>query len=93
MEPQRYPPEAGETLTWVIAHGVDRDDPGPEPTTRARPCLSRRAGRSRRQGPELAAEFVGELYLAGEVDAELRRPVPEARPPDKVRPGWWAEYI
>jgi hypothetical protein len=34
----------------------------------------------------------GELYLEGEVDAELRRPCPAVRPPDEVRPGWWAEF-
>lgn len=35
----------------------------------------------------------GKLYLAGEVDAELRRPIPAPRPPDKVRPGWWAGFV
>jgi len=34
----------------------------------------------------------GELYLDGDVDAELRRPLPAVRPPDKVRPGWWAGF-
>jgi hypothetical protein len=34
----------------------------------------------------------GELYLEGEVDAELQRPCPAVRPPDKVRPGWWAGF-
>jgi hypothetical protein len=34
----------------------------------------------------------GELYLSGDVDAELRRPLPGVRPPDKVRPGWWAGF-
>jgi hypothetical protein len=34
----------------------------------------------------------GELYLNGEVDAELQRPCPAVRPPDKVRPGWWAGF-
>lgn len=34
----------------------------------------------------------GELYLDGDVDAELRRPLPAMRPPDKVRPGWWAGF-
>lgn len=28
----------------------------------------------------------GKLYLDGEVDADLRRPLPRPRPPDKVRP-------
>jgi hypothetical protein len=34
----------------------------------------------------------GEMYLDGDVDAELRRPLPAVRPPDKVRPGWWAGF-
>jgi hypothetical protein len=34
----------------------------------------------------------GELYLAGDVDAELQRPLPAVRPPDKVRSGWWAGF-
>jgi len=34
----------------------------------------------------------GELYLSGDVDVELRRPLPAVRPPDKVRPGWWAGF-
>lgn len=31
----------------------------------------------------------GELYLRGEVDAELVRPVPAPRPPEAVRPVRW----
>ncbi|WP_248897781.1 winged helix-turn-helix domain-containing protein [Haloplanus halobius] len=34
----------------------------------------------------------GEMYLDGDVDAELQRPLPAVRPPDKVRPGWWAGF-
>ncbi|WP_251328063.1 winged helix-turn-helix domain-containing protein [Haloplanus pelagicus] len=34
----------------------------------------------------------GELYLGGDVDAELQRPLPAVRPPDKVRSGWWAGF-
>lgn len=32
----------------------------------------------------------GELYLSGDVDAELQRLLPAVRPPHKVRPDWWA---
>lgn len=35
----------------------------------------------------------GELYLKGEVNAELIRPIPRPRPPDKVRPGEWAGFV
>ena len=34
----------------------------------------------------------GQRYLTGEVNAELRRPVPGARPPQAVRPGWYAGF-
>jgi DNA-binding IclR family transcriptional regulator len=34
----------------------------------------------------------GRLYLTGEVDANLRRPMPRPRPPHAVRPGWWAGF-
>jgi hypothetical protein len=34
----------------------------------------------------------GEGYLSGEIDAEHRKPEPSPRPPDKVRPGWYAGF-
>jgi hypothetical protein len=34
----------------------------------------------------------GRLYLLGDVDADLRRPVPGPRPPHAVRPGWYAGF-
>jgi len=34
----------------------------------------------------------GRLYLEGEVDAGLRRPLPAPRPPEAVRPGWYAGF-
>jgi hypothetical protein len=34
----------------------------------------------------------GLQYLDGEVDAELRRPTPSPRPPEAVRPGWYAGF-
>lgn len=34
----------------------------------------------------------GQLYLEGEVDAGLRRPLPAPRPPEAVRPGWFAGF-
>lgn len=45
-------------------------------------------------GPDDEYEITswGELYLDGDVDAELQRPLPAVRPPDKVRPGWWAGF-
>jgi hypothetical protein len=35
---------------------------------------------------------IGRLYLEGEIDADLRRPLPGPRPPHAVRPGWWAGF-
>jgi hypothetical protein len=35
----------------------------------------------------------GKLYLEGEVDAQNRRPCPAPRPPDKVRPDWFAGFM
>ncbi|KPN31503.1 hypothetical protein SY89_02250 [Halolamina pelagica] len=34
----------------------------------------------------------GQRYLLGEVDAKHRRPLPAARPPEAVRPGWYAGF-
>lgn len=34
----------------------------------------------------------GEAYLAGQIDAQLRRPVPAPRPSYAVRPAWWAGF-
>jgi hypothetical protein len=34
----------------------------------------------------------GEKYLSGEIDAEHRKPRPSPRPPDKVRPSWYAGF-
>ena len=35
--------------------------------------------------------YWGKRYLAGEVDAEMYRPVPAPRPPEAVRPGSWTD--
>jgi len=44
----------------------------------------------------LADEWVtsswGLLYLAGELDADYRRPVPGTRPSGRIRPGWYAGF-
>jgi len=34
----------------------------------------------------------GQRYLLGEVNADLRRPLPAPRPPEAVRPGEYAEF-
>ncbi|WP_396611600.1 repressor phrH2 [Haloferax sp. S1W] len=35
----------------------------------------------------------GQLYLEGTVNAGLIRPIPKPRPPDKVRPDYWAGFV
>lgn len=34
----------------------------------------------------------GLLYLAGELDADLRRPLPGPRPGGRIRPAWYAGF-
>ncbi len=34
----------------------------------------------------------GQRYLLGEVNADHRRPMPAPRPPEAVRPGWYAGF-
>jgi len=34
----------------------------------------------------------GQCYLEGEIDADLRRPIPAPKPPGKMRPGWYAGF-
>lgn len=34
----------------------------------------------------------GQQYLIGEVNANLRRPLPAPRPPEAVRPGWYIGF-
>lgn len=34
--------------------------------------------------------YWGERYLAGDVNTELIWPAPSPRPPEAVRPAWWA---
>jgi repressor of nif and glnA expression len=50
----------------------------------------------RRERPHLDAKHEittwGSQYLDGDVDADLRRPLPKPRPPHAVRPGWWAGF-
>lgn len=85
-----YLSEEGETFAWGIAHDVGRDHQHVRRRLRvlARADLVERVERENR-APNWRLSSWGELYLAGEVDAELRHPLPGARPPDKVRPTCW----
>lgn len=43
-------------------------------------------------GDSYEISFWGALYLDGEVSAKVRRPMPAPRPPEAVRPGWYAGF-
>lgn len=58
----------------------------------ARAGLVERVEREHR-GPHWRSSSSGELYPDGEVDAELRRPLPGVQPPDTVRSGWWGGFV
>ena len=85
-----YLSEKGETFAWAIAYDIGRDDRQIRRRLRvlARADLVERVEREGKT-PHWRLSSWGELYLDGEVDADLRRPLPGARPPDKVRPYWW----
>jgi DNA-binding IclR family transcriptional regulator len=88
-----YLSEEGETFAWAMAHDINRDDGRVRRRLRvlARADLVERVEREGK-APNWRLSSWGELYLSGEVDADLRRPVPGVRPPDKIRPGWWAGF-
>jgi hypothetical protein len=86
--------ETEESLTpWMIAHDLGVDD---------RYVLHRcqvlaNAGflevvSQEGQRDKFEISSWGELYLAGEIDAQNRQPCPAPRPPDKVRPSKWAGF-
>ena len=85
-----------KATAWEIAH--DMGDPSAERRVRHRCRVLANAGfvdvYFREIGLDDQYEITsgGELYLEDEVDAELQRPCPAVRPPDKVRPGWWAGF-
>jgi hypothetical protein len=89
-----YLSKTKEELTpWMIADGIDARTG----FVRYRCRVLGNAGlvyrRSRDDLPDKFGLSVwGRLYLLGDVDADLRRPVPGPRPPHAVRPGWWAGF-
>ncbi|WP_256289525.1 winged helix-turn-helix domain-containing protein [Halobellus inordinatus] len=85
--------EGPELTAWEIA--VDLD--GRAALVRQRCEILAEAGflhRRRRDGLDDRYSITtdGHLYLEGELDANLRRPIPAPRPPHAVRPGWWAGF-
>jgi len=87
--------ESEKPLTpWMVA-----DDLG-APTRRrvAERCrvLARAGFVQMTRRPSIDDKFTitgwGRLYLDGDVDADLQRPLPAPRPPEAVRPGWFAGF-
>jgi hypothetical protein len=88
-----YIAERGAASAWMVATDFGMN----EKYVRQRCLVLANAdllARDCREGlsPEWNLTTDGALYLAGELDAELRRPLPSRRPPDKIRPGWWAGF-
>lgn len=85
--------EEGEASAWMIAF-----DRGTETQYVGHRChelanadlvhVIRRAG----LGNLYEISFSGMLYLAGELDTELRHPDENSRPPEAVRPSWYAGF-
>jgi hypothetical protein len=90
-----YLAENGTAQAFEIALYHGRSDRSSRFRNRAR-VLANAEFVSVRRREGLADEYSitgrGMRYLDGEVDADLLRPMPGARPPDKVRPDWWAGF-
>lgn len=86
--------EGGALTPAMLAHDLDSD----ERFVYHRCYVLLNAGfveripRARMQDKFVISRW-GELYLEGNLDAEHRQPQPSPRPPDKVRPGWWAGFV
>jgi len=80
--------------SWSTPHFLSIDLDGvDEGRIRERCELLRRAGFVEREfSDQYEITTWGALYLDGEVNAEARRPEPAPRPPEAVRPGWYAGF-
>jgi hypothetical protein len=90
-----YLVDNGESTGFEVAFDIQAEERAP--MFRARLRILAEAGFvsvRRRDGAadKYSITGWGMRYLEGEVDADLRRPMPGARPPDKVRPDWWAGF-
>ncbi|GAB7094066.1 hypothetical protein JCM30237_12180 [Halolamina litorea] len=87
-----------ETLnseSWSTPHflSFDIDIAASENRIYERCEVLRRAGFLEREyGNNYEISTWGALYLDGEVSGKDRRPLPAPRPPEAVRPGWYAGF-
>jgi hypothetical protein len=87
--------EEGESTGFEVAFTLRAEEHAP--LFRARLCVLAEAGFvniRRREGlsDKYSITGWGMRYLEGKVDADLRRPMPGARPPAKIRPSKWAGF-
>ena len=79
--------------SWSTPHFLAIDVDASEERIFERCEVLRRAGFVEREhGDHYEISFWGALYLDGEVSAKVRRPEPAPRPPEAVRPGWYAGF-
>ena len=87
--------DADEPMTaWELAHDLGEVTRGHVATRCKVLADAGFAVRLARDGTEDQYDITGwgQRYLLGEVDADLRRPLPAPRPPEAVRPGEYAEF-
>jgi len=86
--------EALNEQSWSTPEFLAIDVAGAdEETIRQRCEILCRAGFVKREfGDNYEISEWGALYLDGQVSAKAREPLPAPRPPEAVRPGWYAGF-
>jgi hypothetical protein len=78
---------------WSTPHFLSIDLDTSEGYIYDRCEVLRRAGLVEREhGDHYEISLWGAMYLDGEVSAKAMRPLPAPRPPEAVRPGWYAGF-
>ncbi len=86
--------EALNEQSWSTPYFLAIDIDGADEETIRRRCevLCRVGFADREFSDHYEISEWGALYLDGEVSAKAREPLPAPRPPEAVRPGWYAEF-